>query len=412
MQKVTHTRERRGPAGRSNQLSVCRLRRNARLHVIAAVLMLGVAVAPALAEEAGSLDPAKAAPVQGLRFNPEIFNSSGAPYKEAWLARYPLAEVRSQVKAELAAIHHRTHLAAITLLVNANQHLAWPSPSPIQLQNLTAFINDANAEGLRVILLVSTPCVVPNSAEPLGSGKVHVGGHRKGEIVNGHQLYWDVAYCADDSIELAQSWYSQILLALVQGLESPRGIVYVGLLGNPVLPFATEMNVFYDGFPQLPAAQKYISQLVAYLKPRTPFAIGIGLLPGFWSTDSGFRYSFLRNLRAAVQLSSFDYLDITSSDQIDVSAILARVGPGNAHRIVLSDFKYGESGQSQAAVTAFHLDQVRTRHLGGYWIWQYKDDPALGNQGKGIRQAGYFGNDGGWKGDVVDLLLGYSTRHH
>ncbi len=342
--------------------------------------------------------------VQGLRFNPEVFNSSGASFKDTWLNYYSLPDVRSQVKAELSAIRQTTHLNAISLFVSANQHLAWPSPSAAQMQNLTAFINDADELGLRVILLVSTPCVVPNSAQPLGSGKMHVGGHHKGEIVNGVRLYWDVAFCPDNSIQLAQSWYSDILSNLAKSLRSPDEILYVGLRGNPTLPFATEMNVFYDGFPQLASAQKYISQLVTYLRPRTSFRIGIGLLPGFWSTNTAFRYSFLRNLSSAIRLSSFDYLDITSSDQIDVASILARVGSGNARRVILSDFKYGESKQNQAAVTSFHQDQVRKNHLGGYWIWQYKDDPSLGNQGVGIRKAGYFGNIGGWKKEVADLV--------
>src|SRR5262245_47898403 len=138
--------------------------------------------------------------VQGLRFNPETFNSSGKAYKGAWLNVYSDPAVRSQVQAELDAIRQSSHLSMISLLVSANQHLKWPVPAEAELQNLVSFLNDANTQGLQVILLVSTPCVVPNSAVPVGSPKAHVGGHHRGEVVNGVQLYWDVAFCADNSI--------------------------------------------------------------------------------------------------------------------------------------------------------------------------------------------------------------------
>jgi len=342
--------------------------------------------------------------VQGLRFNPETFNSNGKAYKGAWLNVYSDPIVRSQVQGEFVAIRQSSHLSTISLLVSANQHLKWPVPAEAELQNLINFLNDADAQGLQVILLVSTPCVIPNSAVPVGSPKVHVGGHHRGEVVNGVQLYWDVAFCADNSIELAQRWYGQILSSLSRGIKSPNVIAYFGLMGNPTLPFATEMNVFYDDYPQLKFAQQYVARLVPYLRSQTVFKLGISLLPGFWSNDPTFQYSFLKNLKAAITFSSFDYLDITSSDQIDISAILNRVGSKNAPRIILSDFKYGESRKSQAAVTSFHLAQVRQHGLGGYWVWQYKDDPELGNQGLGIRRSGFFGATGGWKTGVLAAL--------
>lgn len=338
--------------------------------------------------------------VRGVSFNPQIVNEQGVSYGSSWLKNYGNAYVRTQAIQEMNAIKSVTNLDSLSLFTTANREFSWPTPTQSQITNIAHVINDAHAEGLRTVLVLSTPCVIPNSAIAPTEPKQHVGGHLAGEVVNGTTLYWDVAYCADNSIDLAKAWYQQILTGLAQNLISQDSIAYVALAGHPYAPFATEMNLFYDNYAHLDLAQAYVAALVPYIKSVSSFPLGIETLPGFWSTDPDFRYSFLDNLFAAVPPSQWDYIDITSKIELDPVIVTQKVGAAYAQKVILSDFKYNESALSMADTSQWHFDTVRNHAFGGWWIWQYKDENLLG-----IRERGFFGLTGGWKTDVIDRIV-------
>lgn len=351
-------------------------------------------------------------PVKGIYFNPEIYNPQGVAYGSAWFKNYHREHVKEQAIQELQAIKQVARLTHITSLVSANDHLDWPVPQEEQIDKIATFINDANNEGLKVILFIGHPCIIPNSAVPSNASMQHVGGHNKGEIVNGRMLFWDVSYCEDNNIELAKNWYRIILEGLERGVLDSEGIAMITLSGNPYLSFATEMNMLYDDYPYLDFAQEYLSEIVPYIHTITNLSISISTHVALWETENDARYAFLDNLLEAVPIGYWDYIDITSffnhkqsgNYSTDVGEILRRVGESNSRKIMLSDFGYRNTDSSPLVTTQWHFDQISDNKLGGWWIWQYKDGDARPEQ-VGIRERGYFGTDGGWKENLIALII-------
>jgi hypothetical protein len=112
-------------------------------------------------------------------------------------------------------------------------------------------------------------------------------------------------------------------------------------------------------------------------------------------------------LFAATPASLYDHIDVTSYRGLNPDALVAKVGAGYRHRIILSDCKfYLESAADRLAVATWHFDEIRENRLGGWWIFSYKDTPGFTTTPCGIRESGYSGPDGGWKPDILNAIHG------
>ena len=340
----------------------------------------------------------------GVRLNAEVYSDAGESYGESWINSYETPAVQAQVREELVAVRQVTRMNTIAYFTGTGGDFAWPVPHPQQIRRLAMFINDANSVGLKVALFLSTHCIVSNAtAGTYGpSNQQHVGGHVRGETVNGVQLYWDMAHCDSNNIEQAKAWYAAIIAGLDApgtGVADPDGIAYVALSGHPYLPFSTEINLFSNGDPLMPFAKEYIANLVPYLHSMTKRPIGISTLSSGWLQPEHW-FDYLDNILAAVPIAQWDIVDVTLRVGGNPAIIRQKVGASNAYKIVLSDFKMDDSFMSQAETIRYHADAVAQNGFRGWWIWQYKD---AGN-GSGIRAPGFAGVNGGWKADILKVF--------
>jgi hypothetical protein len=355
--------------------------------------------------------------LRGVRFNPETpATTGGVANVDPWLARYDEPDVRAAVRQELRAIRRVAHLTFVTLVLAQVVHFDWPTPTAPQLDHLVAFVDDANEEGLKVALLISHPCVIPNSIvenaqPPVGPNEQHVGGHRALQVVNNETIYWDVPRCEDTFIDDAIGWWDAILTAL-ERRRVAEGMAYVAHAGRPTRPYTLEMNLNVN--------YRFLDTVLAYLERVIPamrthgIPIGVSTVPARTSTDPVVRYSFLESLQRAVPIEQLDVIDMTSwvdgtgpGDSIDPDAIVARVGEANAGRVLLSDFNFRGTTTTWEDAAAHLIAMVHGRGFAGYWIWHYKDDA----QYVGIRARGATTVDeAGWRPGILAILRADAMR--
>lgn len=338
--------------------------------------------------------------IRGVQFNPE--SPARAEPLDPWLESYDDPTVRAAVLLELRALRQIARLSHVVLFQTATRHLSWPDPEPGQLARLLRFVDDANAEGLRVAMVLSHPCMIPNSAVPAGYTPVHVGGHARGEVVNGETLHWDVPRCEDTYVTDAIHYFDAILGALATRRRSD-GIAYVVHGGTPHRAYGLEMR-FDSAFRFLDLELDYLRQVLPHMRAHG-VPVGVAALP--WLAEV--RYEFLDNLTKALPIESLDVIDITSwnefelpvPDVIDPSAIVAKVGVANAHRIVLSDFRVHSDEDPAAGIRmATQIEWTRDFGFKGYWLWRYKADDF-----RSLRANGSVGVDpSGFRQPLVDVL--------
>ena len=301
----------------------------------------------------------------------------------------------------------------------ANADLRWPNPSDSQLENLADFINDVNSLGLQVILYLGNPGVIPNSKDLSSdpSKRVHVGGHKAGETINGTILYWDVPYYGVDYIDLAKQWHSKISNYLYRNLKNKNGITYLAINGCPFLPFATELCLMNDNnFAKISEFKNYMSSVTQTLADLRQFPVGVSTYQSVWKDDA-YKYDFLDNLKTYGIIDKLTYIDITSYTGTKVDEIIKRIGERNRKKVILSDFQCYQTAsdqgrqkyndpiiqrncmQSQADLTSYS-------GLAGWWIWQYRSTNNMGQAGMDVS---YFINSGlrdgdNWRTPLLDVV--------
>lgn len=340
--------------------------------------------------------PPAATTMRSAWFNPQN------PQGSLWISKYDDPAVAAAARGEFAALRH-AGLSHVTIFAVMSKDLAWPVAMDEEIDRLARVIDDANANGLKVILLLSNPCSVPNSVVDNDPQRpfTHVGGHRAGEVINGWTLYWDIASCSNDSTAQSRAWHERIVTRLDQRVTDPDGIALIELGGHPGIPFGTELSIFSDRYRYLGYSQRYVRAIVPRLQAITSIPVGVNLLPpaSYDATDHSTAY--LDNFLAAVPITRVDYIDFTFSPAVRIEPILERVPP---QKVIISDFKTIDYSKQlgHLGVLEHHLDLVEEHDLAGWWYWTYKDNSGTG---PGLRQRGHTGaNDNGWNAGVLQLL--------
>jgi len=371
---------------------------------------IGVALETATVET----PPVERDPVKGMFFNPETYTQSGASPGNRWIFHYFTPGIREQAKAEMRAIKQKTGATHLVIPATAFSQFSWPTPTTDEIDKMAAVINDANAEGFKVILGMGHPYIVPKSHLQPSAGLNPVCGHTTGQVVNGYTLFWDIPDCPENNIALSKEWYRVAITGIEQRLNDKQGIAYIQLSGHMGVPFYTEMNMFHDGDPYLSDAQAYVGAMVPYLHSITKIPIGALLL----STNldpavENHPEQFLPNVFEAVPLEQWDYLDITWSPHVRMEDIIGmdHVLASASQKIVLSDGKpHIMTSMTQAQVIKRQVDVAQQYHLGGFWYWTYKDSPN-NPEFIGLRQYGFAGAAaGGWKQDAVNAFRGIAPQ--
>jgi hypothetical protein len=353
-------------------------------------------------------------PIKGMFFQPETYTQDGASPGNRWIFHYFTPGIREQARAEMRAIEQRTGATHLVIPAAAFSHLAWPTPTENELDKIAAVINDVNDAGLKVILGMGHPYIVPRSHLQPGVSPEAVCGHEIGDVVNGWTLFWDIPECPENNIALSKEWYRMAIAGIELRLSDKQGITYIQLSGNVGVPFYTEIGMFQDGHPYLSDAQAYVGEMVPYLHSITNIPIGALIQSeSFDPNTQNHTERFLSNVFAAVPLQQWDYLDIAwsphvrMSDIVGMSSVLATA----PQKLVLGDGKATfMTSMTQAEVIRYHFDLVQQNQLGGFWYWLYKDSPS-NPAFIGLRQYGYAGeNSGGWKQDAVDAFSGTVTE--
>ncbi len=349
----------------------------------------GGVAADASAVDGGRIDvvPPNAL-IRGVRFDPEVLTADGVDHGGSWLEEYDQAEVRALVRDELRAIRPVTTLTHVAVFAVSARQLAWPRITSADANRLVDFVGDANDAGLSVILVLGTPCVVPNASVPAGATPEHVGGHRTGDVVNGRTLGWDIPRCGGPSE--AVEFYDSVLDALSRA--RPGGVAYLALGGHPFVPFTAELPL-HTAFPYRADVETYLATVIPALRSRDVVPIGVTTQVASWTSTPVDRYSFIAHLDESVGLANLDVIDVTSfydrddgSGSIDITDLARAAGPA-ASRLVLSDFGFRSSSRPPADVLEWTLAGADTLGGRGFWIWQYKDDAGS----IGLRMRGYFG---------------------
>jgi len=312
-----------------------------------------------------------------------------ARFGNAWLWWYALPHVRAQAIIEMSAVKAALKVESIVILTSVGADFSWPVPTDAELSRLVALVHDAKACGLRTYLLIGNPGILPNAAIPanIGPNFVHVGGHKAGEIVNGTRLWWDVPFYGPDYIDLAVDWYTRIGQALVAYCASGSISGFI-VCGMPHLPFATEANVFHDGYPWRGQTEAYYDALLFHLRGALDLPLGISLLPSVWNPVDPF--DGMRWFTAHHDLGLLDILDVSAySGAFDPAALKVALGGRQA---ILSDGMV--EPWAEARTRATWLTSAAVNPL-GWWIWQYKQE--AGQRG-GVRRPGYLGESCGWSG--------------
>lgn len=323
--------------------------------------------------------------IKGVAFQPDTQAGS------AWLPNYDW--LRGAVVQELQDLKAATGLTEIVVIVSAGQQVGYPVPAAAELARLQAFLTDAGAAGFRVGLIVGTPCVISNAAVAAAGnpwGRLHVGGRKAGETVNGWRLFWDVAPCGEDYSDEALAWYHRVLGGITHG-----DVAYVSLAGDYRTPFASEVNMFFAENPFREQIGSHLVKVADDLRATYPgLKVGLSSTLSWWKTGAAV---YDQAAYIATMLSSFDFVEVASRYGINLDALLSSYP---ASKVILTDMKmnYGFAPSPYSAI-AWHLNQAELRGLAGWWLWEYRHySPAEG----GVRERQI--NGGAWNEKLVRLL--------
>jgi hypothetical protein len=321
---------------------------------------------------------ASAQAIKGIRFEPDTVSGG------SWFSNYGFAWGRDPVLQELQELSDKTDLTHIVITLVSAWQLSWPTPTAGQIANLNQFLQDADANGFKVILHISTPCVISNAfAQSVGDGANHVGGHNQGEVVAGRTLLWNVPPCNDETLT-SKNWALAIVGGISPSLYPIVEAVTFG--GHHSIAFGTESNYFYSESVFKAKAATWHSEVIGAVKAAYPsLKYGPSLYPSLWKSGDPV-YELVPYVLANIPAA--DYYDFTVQyPKLDVLKLVTMIPPG---KVIISDFKMSTGGPSRRAVVKWYLAQAEMANIKGWWIWEYRDRTGSG----GIRAMNSQG--GAW----------------
>ncbi len=321
---------------------------------------------------------ASAQAIKGIRFEPDT------PSGGSWFQNYALFTTRTEVVDELQQLSDKTDLTHLVITLVSAAQLSWPTPTAGQIANLNQFLQDADAEDFKVILHISTPCVISNNfAISVGDGANHVGGHTQGQVVAGRTLLWDVPECTDETLT-SKNW----ALAVVGGISPLLYPIVEGVTfgGHHSIAFGTESNYFYSESVFKAKAATWHSEVIGAVKAAYPsLKYGPSLYPSMWKSGDAV-YELVSYVLANISVA--DYYDFTVQyPKVDVLKLATLVPPG---KVIVSDFKMSIGSPSRRAAVKWYLAQAEMAGIKGWWIWEYRDRSGSAGIRKLISQGGLW----------------------
>ena len=355
--------------------------------------------------------------LQGVQFNPA---SPAPPGTGHWLADYHL--IRERVNREVGELVAETGVNFLDVMVlipitlrekaqppsdHARDVTEWANMTT--LNNLVAFLDYCHGQGVCVEVDLASNMWIPFRVDAAN----HIG-----------QSEW---WPKPDDTPWTESavWYTQIIRYIEDHVAAPESIAFWTLMGNYQLGGAEPVT--WD-WPERPEIAVYTERFVKEVWPpfrqaaRRPVGSPI-MLPiladtPYWSAKSTeARLSSFRNLKRWLVddlgmppdywvMSTYPCCDPATDGVEYLRGIVGILGPGNAGRIISTDFKAAghqiapcivdKSRLSDADVLRWHFGKVTEYGFGGWWIWSYQDSPQ---EATGLRDL-----QGRWKPDLVRVV--------
>ncbi|MBP9749288.1 MAG: hypothetical protein KBD21_00920 [Candidatus Pacebacteria bacterium] len=330
----------------------------------------------------------------------EVKNAKGISYGNTWIKYYHDPLVKTQVLKEMTDIKNTTRANLVVFFFTAVEAFTWPSPTTQELTNFANLITDVAAIGLKPSFYIGNPGSVSNDAFKKIDSRVHIGGSKKGSIVNGVQLYWDVPLYAESTYLAQAKKFYGTLYTKIKSASLTGSVGFFGLAGNYYLPFSTEFLLLDD--VNVANETKYINALLLHLRGiDANLPISITTLPRTWDPSRAFNY--ITTLKNGVDINLLTYLDVSSYyDLLDFDQLEMLLGAPYMQKVIVSDFKI-TLGKNQGVLRehniAWHTYLAQKYRLAGWWLWDYRADVA---DGDGVRDSVANGND--WKTDAIRAM--------
>jgi hypothetical protein len=355
--------------------------------------------------------------LQGVHFNPA---SSAPPGTGHWLADYHL--IRERVKREVGELVAETGVNFLDVMVLIPTTLREKATAPTDaardvtdwanlttLNNLVAFLDDCHRLGISVEIDLCSNLWVPYRIDT----ENHIG----------RSEWWPKP--DDTPWTEAAVWYEQTIRYVEGSVSAPESIALWTLMGNHQLGGAEPVT--WD-WAERPEVATYTERFVKEVWPRfrraarrpigSPIMLPILADTPYWRAKSAeARLSSFRNLKRWLVddlgmppdywlMSTYPCSDPATDGVAYLREIVRILGPGNAGRIISTDFKgaghdlgsciVDKSRLSDADALRWHFAKVTEYGFGGWWIWSYQDSPQ---EATGLRDL-----QGRWKPDLVRVV--------
>lgn len=390
--------------------------RKKRRSTPAAWVILILAVASQVNQSAPARRNVPEGGFRGVHFNPQL--KPGDDYYP-WLCFYTEHRARVQELLRDAVDTARLNLVDIYVCMphtlknsvkapGASEHVtSWANLTC--LDGVAAFVDDCSAAGLSVEIDLACNLWAPAGIEP------------EKQIANsGHwpmpdETPWDEA----------ARWYRGVIEYVEAHARHPEAIALWCMTGNHEFGAAEPCLWEREDNPAvLAAAAEFVKHVwpefrAAGRRPKAaPILLPIFASGAYWDAkSSAVRLSAFSNLRRWLVddlalppdywvMTSYPFCDPAPDGFAYLKAIVDILGPGNAGRIIATDFKgpghdlsgsiLAGAGADGSDALSWHFGKCRAYGFAGWWIWAYQDTSRERN---GLCDAA-----GAWKRELVAAL--------
>ena len=369
---------------------------------------------------------------RGVYFNPLVKNIPLQDYPWPNFEAYT-PEYRSQIKAILQELSIDANINLVDVFIAIPFTLSQPATGnragqPIRewgnlsyLDNAAQFVDDCHDAGIAVEFDLADNRWIPYTVDSAN----HIG--KPGN------LSYPVA--DDTPWDESATWYSEIINYIESRAKHPESIAMWGMMGNSTLGTAEPCLWLLESNPAiLTNTEQFVKRVWPFFRsagkrPKAaPYAFPIVSKDPYWMAKSPEqRLSGFTNLKKWLvddlalppdywPMTTYPYCDPAPDGVSYLKIIVEILGKENASRILSTDLKgpghekeiedsiLSTNKHTGPEILEWHINKCTEYGFAGWWIYNYQDRTASGQQ-MGLREV-----DGHCKTDLVNLIKKQANR--